>query len=148
MPVELSVVVPCFNEARTLRRILEAVRSSGIESLEVIVVDDCSTDGSVALLEGELRPLVDQLARFTLRLSRNGEVVDEGGGKNSLRSPALCLGELASAISRRMPDEPLSAGELVSSGTLTESTVIVPGETWTAHVEGLDLPDLTLQTTT
>jgi glycosyltransferase involved in cell wall biosynthesis len=61
--VELSVVVPCYNEARTLRRILEAIRASGIESLEVIVVDDCSTDGSVALLEGELRPLVDQLAR-------------------------------------------------------------------------------------
>ncbi len=63
MSIELSVVVPCYNEARTLRRILEAVRASGVESLEVIVVDDCSTDGSVALLEGELKPLVDQFAR-------------------------------------------------------------------------------------
>jgi glycosyltransferase involved in cell wall biosynthesis len=61
--VELSVVVPCYNEVRTLRRILEAVRASGVASLEVIVVDDASSDGSLALLEGELAPLVDQLIK-------------------------------------------------------------------------------------
>jgi glycosyltransferase involved in cell wall biosynthesis len=63
MSIELSVVVPCFNEERTLRRILEAIRGCGVASLEVIVVDDCSRDGSVALLEGELAPLVDTLVR-------------------------------------------------------------------------------------
>lgn len=88
--------------------------------------------------------LVDQLARFTLQLRRNGEVVDEGSGRNSLRSPALCLGELASAIVRRTPDEPLAAGELVSSGTLTESRTIAAGESWTATVEGIALPGLSL----
>ena len=60
---ELSVVVPCYNEERTLRTILEAVRRCGIESIEVIVVDDASRDGSVALLEGELAPLVDVLVK-------------------------------------------------------------------------------------
>jgi glycosyltransferase involved in cell wall biosynthesis len=63
MSIELSVIVPCYNEQRTLRRILEAIRASGVESLEVIVVDDASTDGSVALLEGELAPLVDTLVK-------------------------------------------------------------------------------------
>ena len=70
-----------------------------------------------------------------------------GSGRNSLRSPALCLGELASAISDRSPEEPLAGGELVSSGTLTESQPIVPGETWTATLEGIELSDLTLTTT-
>jgi glycosyltransferase involved in cell wall biosynthesis len=63
MSIELSVVVPCYNEQRTLRRILEAIRASGIASLEIIVVDDASSDGSVALLEGELAPLIDRLVR-------------------------------------------------------------------------------------
>jgi 2-oxo-3-hexenedioate decarboxylase len=90
--------------------------------------------------------LADQLARFTLTLSKNGAVVAEGSGKNSLRSPALCVGELATAVSRRMPDEPLAAGELVSSGTLTESQPLGSGEAWTAVVEGIDLPALTLST--
>ena len=89
--------------------------------------------------------LVDQLAQFKVRLLKNGEEVANGSGKTSLRSPALCLGELAAAISRRMPDEPLTAGELVSSGTLTESQPIAAGETWTAHVEGIDLAPLALR---
>jgi 2-oxo-3-hexenedioate decarboxylase len=88
--------------------------------------------------------LIDQLAQFKVRLLRNGEVVAEGSGKNSLRSPALCLGELGAAISKRMPQEPLAAGELVSSGTLTESQPIAAGESWTAIVDGIDLPQITL----
>jgi glycosyltransferase involved in cell wall biosynthesis len=64
MSIELSVIVPCFNEVRTLARVLSAVRASGVEALEVIVVDDASTDGSVALLEGELAPLLDVLIKL------------------------------------------------------------------------------------
>lgn len=88
--------------------------------------------------------LVEQLAQFKLRLLKNGESVAEGSSRNSLRSPALCLGELAAAIARRMPDEPLAAGELVSSGTLTESQPIASGDVWTAAVDGLSLPSLSL----
>ena len=89
----------------------------------------------------------EQLAQFKVSLSKNGEKVAEGSGRNSLRSPALCLGELASAIAKRSPEEALSGGELVSSGSLTEAPLIAPGETWTASLEGIDLSDLTLTTT-
>ena len=106
------------------------------------------------LVVGEHRPvdaasipgLVDQLAQFRLRLSKNGEVVAEGAGKNSLRSPALCLGELASAIAKRPGEDPLLGGELVSSGSLTDAQSIAPGETWTAVVDGIDLSEITLTT--
>ena len=105
-----------------------------------------------ALVVGERQPLdaatipqrADQLARFTLQLSRDGDVVAEGSGRNSLRSPALCLAELAAAISTRSPAEPLAAGELVSSGTLTESQLIGRGDVWTATVDGIDLRPLSL----
>ena len=42
----LSVVIPCFNEVDTIEAILEAVSASDIESQEIIVVDDFSTDGT------------------------------------------------------------------------------------------------------
>ena len=91
--------------------------------------------------------LVDQLARFKLRMSKSGELIEEGSGRNSLRSPALCLAELGAAILPRFPDEPLSAGEIVSSGTLTAGHPTDKGDLWTAEVEGLPLPSLTLRLT-
>jgi 2-keto-4-pentenoate hydratase len=91
--------------------------------------------------------LVDQLARFKLRMSKHGEFVEEGSGRNSLRSPALCLAELGAAIARRFPTDPLSPGEIVSSGTLTAGHLTGPGDLWTAEVEGLPLPPLTLRLT-
>jgi 2-oxo-3-hexenedioate decarboxylase len=90
--------------------------------------------------------LAGQLPAFTLRLMKNGELVEEGSGKNSLRSPALCLGELAAAIARQPDADPLAKGELISSGTLTNSLSITAGETWRVEVEGIDLAPLTLTT--
>jgi 2-oxo-3-hexenedioate decarboxylase len=88
--------------------------------------------------------LLDALAAFTVTLSKNGAPVETGSGKNALRSPALCLAELATAISRRPGAEPLAAGELVSTGTLTTPQPVAAGEVWRADVAGLDLPPLTL----
>ncbi len=58
----LSVVVPCYNELRTIENALRALHASesGLR-LEIIVVDDCSTDGTRDLLRGPLRPLIHQL---------------------------------------------------------------------------------------
>ena len=57
----LSVVIPCYNELATIERILDAVRASPYPEKEIIVVDDCSTDGTRGLLTGTLRPRIDQL---------------------------------------------------------------------------------------
>jgi 2-oxo-3-hexenedioate decarboxylase len=101
----------------------------------------------VAVTPEMIPALVEALPRFTLRLLKNGELVEEGSGKNSLRSPALCLAELSSAIAKQPGAEPLRAGELVSSGTLTEGKLIAPGQTWSAEVAGLDLAALRLTVT-
>jgi len=106
-----------------------------------------------ALIVGEPQPitaaniseLVEQLPTFKVRLAKDGQQVENGSGRNSLRSPALCLAELASAMAKQEGAEPLAAGDLVSSGTLTESTPIQPGATWTASVEGIALSPLTLK---
>jgi glycosyltransferase involved in cell wall biosynthesis len=43
---ELSVVIPCYNEVATIEGILGAVAASSVEDKEIIVVDDCSVDGT------------------------------------------------------------------------------------------------------
>jgi glycosyltransferase involved in cell wall biosynthesis len=59
--VKLSVVIPCYNEIATIDRILEAVRAAPYADKEIIVVDDCSVDGTRERLMGELRGAVDLL---------------------------------------------------------------------------------------
>jgi 2-oxo-3-hexenedioate decarboxylase len=98
-----------------------------------------------AALRAQPDSVLDALAAFTLTLSKNGALVETGAGKNALRSPALCLAELAAAISRRPGAEPLAAGELVSTGTLTTPQPVADGDVWRAEVSGLDLPALTLR---
>lgn len=104
--------------------------------------------GEKMRIRPELIPkLVEELPRFKVRMSKDGQFVEEGSGKNALKSPALCLAELAAAIERRFPSEPLSAGEIVSSGTLTGGHQTDTGDLWTVEVEGLPLPSLTLRLT-
>jgi glycosyltransferase involved in cell wall biosynthesis len=43
--MKLSVVIPAYNEAATIREVIARVRASPLEK-EIIVVDDCSTDGT------------------------------------------------------------------------------------------------------
>lgn len=94
---------------------------------------------------GDIPAIVDGLARMTATLTRNGVTVGEGGGRNVLRSPALCLAELAAAVSRRPEAQPLRAGDLVSTGALVDSAPVAAGQSWTATLDGLGLPPLTLQ---
>ena len=59
--MKLSVVIPCYNEQATIHRILDAVHASPWPDKEIIVVDDCSRDGTRERLQGELAGRMDQL---------------------------------------------------------------------------------------
>src|SRR5579885_920309 len=50
--MKISIIIPVYNEAATIREILERVRSSPIEK-EIVVVDDGSTDGTRDVLAQE-----------------------------------------------------------------------------------------------
>ncbi len=47
--MELSVIIPVFNGADTLRRCLDSVIGQQIEGMEIILVDDGSTDNSLQI---------------------------------------------------------------------------------------------------
>ena len=50
MNFTLSVIIPCFNEVDTIEQVIDAVKLAPIQSIEIIVVDDCSTDGTREVL--------------------------------------------------------------------------------------------------
>ena len=57
--MRLSVVVPCFNERNTIEALVDAVYASPYLSKEIIVVDDCSTDGTRDVLKGPVAAKID-----------------------------------------------------------------------------------------
>jgi len=59
--MKLSVVIPCYNERPTIEAVVDAVRSAPVEDVEIIVVDDGSTDGTRELLKAKPSGWVDKL---------------------------------------------------------------------------------------
>jgi glycosyltransferase involved in cell wall biosynthesis len=59
--LKISIVIPCFNERKTILKIVEAVLNSPVLNKEIIIVDDCSTDGTQEILKQEIEPLVDKI---------------------------------------------------------------------------------------
>lgn len=59
--LRLSVVVPCYNERNTIENIIAAVNASPVQHKEIIIVDDCSTDGTRDILAQKIAPLVSRI---------------------------------------------------------------------------------------
>jgi glycosyltransferase involved in cell wall biosynthesis len=59
--MKLSIVIPCFNESKTIETIIDKVLESPIDDKEIIVVDDGSQDGTRDILEKKINHLIDHL---------------------------------------------------------------------------------------
>ena len=49
--MKLSIIIPCYNENSTLPILIEKIQNCQIEDKEIIIIDDCSTDGTKELLQ-------------------------------------------------------------------------------------------------
>lgn len=58
---KLSVVIPCYNEKDNIEQIVQRVIDAPVKNKEIIVVDDCSTDGTREVLQEKILPLVSQV---------------------------------------------------------------------------------------
>ena len=59
--MKLSVIIPCYNEKNTIETIVDAVKASPKKDLEIIVVDDYSTDGTRDILKSVISKKVDKI---------------------------------------------------------------------------------------
>jgi 2-keto-4-pentenoate hydratase len=99
----------------------------------------------LAVTEANRAQLGAMLPAFALTLSRGDKVIERGTGANVLGSPALALGHLARLIATQPNSPPLAAGEIISTGTLTDAWPVSPGEVWSSDYGELPLRGLTLR---
>ena len=93
----------------------------------------------------ELPQLADALPALSVELLKEGRVVERGVGANVLGSPLAALGHLVEALARQPGAAPLAAGEIISTGTLTDAHPVRPGETWSTRLAGLPIAGLSVR---
>ena len=59
--MKISVVIPVYNERNTIEQIVQAVRAADVGELEIIVVDDASTDGTQDVLKENVSAVADKV---------------------------------------------------------------------------------------
>lgn len=91
------------------------------------------------------RERMAELSKFSVEMDSDRGISLKGHARNVLGGPLEALKFLVEEIACYPNCEPLSPGELVTTGTLTEAVPARPGETWAARFEGIDLGPLQLR---
>lgn len=106
-----------------------------------------------AFLHGPEHPVAPQdradwvarLADFRTRLSCDGTHADDGHAENVLGGgPLVALAHLVDLAAGMGDPFAVRAGEIVTTGTLTQALPIAPGQTWRAEFDGLPLAPIAL----
>lgn len=91
--------------------------------------------------------LGEQLASLSLTLSRDGREVEQGHGRNVLDGPLTALRLWVDAMAQRTPHWTIAAGDVVTTGTLTDAWPLSAGEVWQTSVSDARLMGLRLTVT-
>jgi len=75
----ISIVVPCYNAAYFIKETLDSILSQSIEALEVIIIDDGSTDGSAEVI----RSIKDTRLQYTYQHNKGVSAARNNGLKKA-----------------------------------------------------------------
>lgn len=93
---------------------------------------------------GAAETWITRLKTFEIALDCNDAPVDRGFGANVLDSPLAALGHFVRGLDS-IGGQPLRAGDIVTTGTVTRAFPVAPGETWRSDIVGLPLSGLTVR---
>ena len=80
-------------------------------------------------------------------LFKNGHKIDSGIASNVLGSPLLALSFLIDLLDKQEHSPKLAAGEIISTGTITDAHPVAPGETWRTDLHGFATRNLEIRFT-
>ena len=59
--MKVSIIIPCYNEHKTIDQIVNKILSQNKIEKEIIIIDDCSTDGTKEILQKNINSKVDKI---------------------------------------------------------------------------------------
>jgi 2-oxo-3-hexenedioate decarboxylase len=151
--------VPTAGDARAVLECVEWI-AAGFEVVQShfpqwkFAVPDCTAAfglhgvlvvGTREALDARRRDeLAVRLPAFEATLRRGDAIVDRGRGANVLDSPALALRHLAQVLAGQPQFASLAAGEIVTTGTLTDAWPVEAGQRWRSDYGALGIAGLQL----
>ena len=70
----ITVIIPCYNENRTISKIIDKILSLKNINLQIIVIDDCSTDGTREILKNEISERVDKIIYHNINKGKGAAI--------------------------------------------------------------------------
>jgi 2-oxo-3-hexenedioate decarboxylase len=86
-----------------------------------------------------------QLRVLQVDLLRDGELVEQGAGRNVLGGPVDALRAWVDAMHAQPQHWPIGAGDVVTTGTLTDAWPLAPQQRWSTRLSDGRLSGLTLE---
>ena len=86
-----------------------------------------------------------ELIDVKVSLYRNGRLEEEGTGSNVLDGPISAIRYLNCGLTKIKNQDPLSAGSIITTGTMTDAKPIFSKEEWSAKFDGVLKSELNLE---
>ena len=85
------------------------------------------------------------LTEVKIRLYKSGNFEEEGSGANVLEGPISAVRYLHKGLAKIKNQDPLSAGDIITTGTMTDAKLIFSKEEWSAQFDGAIRSELNLE---
>jgi glycosyltransferase involved in cell wall biosynthesis len=72
--MKLSIIIPCYNEKEHLSKLIPLVKASPVKEKEIVLVDDCSNDGTTELIKNMLESEVDRVIYHKKNMGKGASI--------------------------------------------------------------------------
>ena len=86
--MKISIIVPCYNECKTIERLVDKLILLNIRDKQIIVVDDGSNDGSRKILEEKIESKIDTVIYHKVNKGKGAAIIS---GKKALKGEIVVI---------------------------------------------------------
>src|ERR1700722_1973840 len=138
--IRASVVVPAYNADRTIARAIESALAQTEQRLEILVIDDASSDSTMAVASQYAER--DARVRVLHNLVNRGPAGSRNRGLSEARGEWIALLDADDAFAPHRIERLLKAGELHKADVVADNLLLCPEENVSARQPMLSTRDL------
>ena len=125
---KISVIIPLYNTDKFIGQCLDSILNQTFQDYEVIVVDDCSTDNSVAIVEKMMPKFNGRLKLFKHKKNSGGCAIPRNTGIKLARGKYLAFMDSDDMFLRTALEELYNAAESTDADVVHEEKFLITSD--------------------